>query len=104
MKCSVNTSTDKNKVLIEVLNKVLILKKGKKKRAGDPVRLLVTTMLPLRCVGSSFGRYIFDVRFALRLRIEEIKDLLGQADFPEEKSTEIAVKLEQMVEIVAQYE
>ena len=40
----------------------------------------------------------------LRLRIEEIKDLLGQADFPEEKSAEIAVKLEQMLEIVAQYE
>lgn len=40
----------------------------------------------------------------LRARIEEIKDLLGRADIPEEKSAEIATELEQMLEIVAQYE
>lgn len=40
----------------------------------------------------------------LRARIEEIIDLLGRADIPEEKSAEIAMKLEQMLNIVAQYE
>ena len=41
---------------------------------------------------------------AIRAKVAELRELLAQADIPEDKTQEINAKLDLMLEIIVQYE